>query len=83
MSTFKDYLWSREQRAPLVMERVDARTGRVKVRGEIWSARTSRPGTAYQAGTDVVVTAIDGATAVVDEPETTEGRTPASGTTGE
>jgi membrane protein implicated in regulation of membrane protease activity len=57
----------------LVMERVDARTGRVKVGGEIWSARTRRPGTEYQAGTGVVVTAIEGATAVVDEQQDTIG----------
>jgi membrane protein implicated in regulation of membrane protease activity len=53
----------------LVMERVDARTGRVKVGGEIWSARTRRPGTEFTAGTDLVVVAIEGATAVVDSPE--------------
>jgi membrane protein implicated in regulation of membrane protease activity len=68
----------------LVMERVDARTGRVKVGGEIWSARTRRPGTEFHAGTDLVVIAIDGATAVVDEqPDSSGGRTPASGATGE
>jgi membrane protein implicated in regulation of membrane protease activity len=68
----------------LVMERVDARTGRVKVKGEIWSARTLRPGTEFPAGTDLVVASIDGATAVVDEQaNTTGGRTTASGTTGE
>lgn len=68
----------------LVMERVDPRTGRVKVKGEIWSARTRRPGTEYPAGTDVVVTAIDGATAVVDEKtQPTESQTPQSGATGE
>jgi membrane protein implicated in regulation of membrane protease activity len=68
----------------LVMERVDARTGRVKVKGEIWSARTRRPGTEFHAGTDLIVMAIDGATAVVDEEaDGALGREPAPGTTGE
>ena len=67
----------------LVMERVDARGGRVKVKGEIWSARAHRPGTEFHAGTDLVVIAIDGATAVVDHPDGTTGGDPASGSTGE
>ncbi len=68
----------------LVMERVDTRTGRVKVSGEIWSARARRPGIEFQAGTDVVVTSIDGATAVVDEQQGAAGLgAPTSGTTGE
>lgn len=50
----------------LVVERVDARGGRVKIGGEIWSARTARPGTAFGAGEDLHVVAIEGATAVVD-----------------
>ena len=68
----------------LVMERVDARTGRVKVKGEIWSARARRPGTEFQAGTDLVVIMIDGATAVVDEhSDAAGGRSAPTGTTGE
>ena len=63
----------------LVMERVDARGGSVKIGGEIWSARVSRAGTEFLAGADLVVVAIEGATAVVDVP-TTE---PSSGSTGE
>lgn len=63
----------------LVMERVDSRGGRVKVGGEIWSARVRRAGTEFQAGTDLVVVAIEGATAVVDAPVTE----PSSGSTGE
>ena len=63
----------------LVMERVDGRGGRVKVGGEIWSARVSRTGTEFQAGTDLVVVAIEGATAVVDAPITE----PPAGSTGE
>jgi membrane protein implicated in regulation of membrane protease activity len=62
----------------LVVERVDARSGRVKIGGEVWSARTTRPGTTFGAGEDLEVIAIEGATAVVDRPsgqtsETTEG----------
>jgi membrane protein implicated in regulation of membrane protease activity len=51
----------------------------VKIGGEIWSARTSRPSTEFLAGADVVVVSIDGATAVVDAPSAE----PASGSTGE
>lgn len=50
----------------LVVERVDARGGRVKIGGEVWSARTARPGTTFGAGEDLHVVAIEGATAVVD-----------------
>ena len=63
----------------LVVERVDTRSGRVKIGGEIWSARTSRPGSEFLAGADLVVVSIDGATAVVDAT----GSEPASGSTGE
>lgn len=63
----------------LVVERVDARGGRVKIGGEIWSARVSRPGAEFLVGVDVVVRSIEGATAVVDVPNTE----PASGSTGE
>ena len=63
----------------LVMERVDGRGGRVKIGGEIWSARVSRPGTEFSAGADLVVVTIDGATAVVDAPNAE----PPAGSTGE
>ncbi len=63
----------------LVMERVDGRGGRVKIGGEIWSARVNRQGTEFPAGADLVVVSIEGATAVVDAP-TTE---PPTGSTGE
>lgn len=63
----------------LVVERVDARSGRVKIGGEIWSARARRAGTAFSTGEDLEVVAIEGATAVVDRPapqtEATEGET--------
>lgn len=63
----------------LVVERVDTRGGRVKIGGEIWSARVSHPGTEFLPGADLVVVSIDGATAVVDAPD----NEPASGSTGE
>jgi membrane protein implicated in regulation of membrane protease activity len=50
----------------VVLERVDRREGRVKVGGEVWSARTSDSATAFDPGADVVVVSIEGATAVVD-----------------
>ena len=50
----------------VVVESVDQRGGRVKIGGEIWSARARRVGTSYPPGADVTVSAIDGATAVVD-----------------
>ncbi|TQL03949.1 NfeD family protein [Cellulomonas sp. SLBN-39] len=43
---------------------VDGVTGRVKLAGEVWSARTA-DGTTLPPGTPVVVARIDGATAVV------------------
>jgi len=47
-----------------VLEQVTARDGRVKLRGEVWSARTEA-GEVLLAGADVEVVRIDGATAVV------------------
>ncbi|WP_299035513.1 NfeD family protein [uncultured Pseudokineococcus sp.] len=47
-----------------VLEQVTARDGRVKLRGEVWSARTES-GDVLLAGADVEVVRIDGATAVV------------------
>lgn len=63
----------------LVIERVDARTGRVKIGGEIWSARVRRPETEFAAGTEVIVNSIEGATAIVDAPSSE----PATGSLGE
>jgi len=47
-----------------VLEPVGPRDGRVKLRGEVWSARTEAGGV-LPAGADVEVVRIDGATAVV------------------
>ncbi len=53
----------------LVTEKVDAHTGRVKLRGEVWSARAYDPSDVIEAGRNVEVMHIDGATAVVYESE--------------
>jgi membrane protein implicated in regulation of membrane protease activity len=55
--------------AGLVLERVDARDGRVKLGGEIWSARAYDPSEVLEPGTSVEVARIDGATAVVYSSE--------------
>lgn len=41
------------------------RAGRVKLAGEVWTARAAEPGAVLPAGTTVSVVRIDGATAVV------------------
>ncbi len=50
----------------LVLERVTSLNGRVKVAGEVWSARTSEDGIAIEPGSRVSVAEIDGATVVVN-----------------
>jgi membrane protein implicated in regulation of membrane protease activity len=50
----------------VVVERVDGNGGRVKIGGEVWSAR-SLDDTVIEAGTRVQVAQIDGATALVYE----------------
>ncbi|MFW0790753.1 NfeD family protein [Gordonia sp. CPCC 205333] len=52
-------------RQAMVLEQVDERDGRVKIAGEIWSARTSHPADVFEVGASVLVVEIDGATAVV------------------
>ncbi len=49
----------------VVLERVDARGGRIKLNGEVWSARSLDAAQAYDVGQQVDVVDIDGATAVV------------------
>ncbi len=49
----------------VVIEAVDADNGRIKLAGEIWSARTLDEGARYEPGEKVSVFEIDGATAVV------------------
>ncbi|MEV6953600.1 NfeD family protein [Streptomyces sp. NPDC051183] len=52
-------------RSALVLERVDGSGGRIKLAGEIWSARTLDSDTSFEPGQSVDVVEIDGATAVV------------------
>ncbi len=50
--------------AEVLMDVTD-RAGRVKLVGEVWTARAAEPGAVLPAGTTVQVVRIDGATAVV------------------
>lgn len=52
-------------RQAVVVERTNGSGGRVKLAGEIWSARTYDPGHVLQPGTPVDVIEIEGATALV------------------
>jgi membrane protein implicated in regulation of membrane protease activity len=52
-------------RSALVVETVDAHHGRVRINGEVWSARAFTPGQVIPAGAVVDVFEIDGATALV------------------
>lgn len=52
-----------------VVSEVDARTGQVKIGGEVWSARALAEGAVFEPGRSVTVVEISGATAIVwDEP---------------
>lgn len=53
-------------REAVVLIDVTDRAGRVKLAGEVWTARAARPGLVLPAGTAVTVVRIDGANAVVD-----------------
>jgi len=50
----------------IVVQDVDIHGGRVKLSGEVWSARSARDGVVFPADTELRVVRIDGATAVVD-----------------
>ncbi|MBT2401652.1 NfeD family protein [Streptomyces sp. ISL-100] len=52
-------------RQAVVLERVDASGGRIKLAGEVWSARSLDTGQSFEPGQQVDVVEIDGATAVV------------------
>ena len=52
-------------RIAVVVEPVTWQGGRVQLASEIWSARTPTESESFEAGTDVLVTQIDGATAIV------------------
>lgn len=49
----------------LVLERVDSLGGRVKLAGEVWSARSYDGYSVFESGATVSVARIDGATALV------------------
>lgn len=49
----------------LVLERVDHDGGLIKIRGEVWTARTLSEGQSYEPGARVEVADIEGATALV------------------
>ncbi len=49
----------------VVLERVDAAGGRVRIGGEVWSARALDEGQVLEPGTNVQVAEIEGATALV------------------
>lgn len=49
----------------VVLERVDGSGGRIKLAGEIWSARSLDTQVAYEVGQEVDVVEIEGATAIV------------------
>jgi membrane protein implicated in regulation of membrane protease activity len=49
----------------VVLQQVDGRGGRVKIGGEEWSARSYVPDEVFEAGTEVEVAQIQGATALV------------------
>jgi membrane protein implicated in regulation of membrane protease activity len=51
----------------VVLQRVDAQGGRVKIGGEEWSARAYMPDQVIEEGTHVEVVKIEGATALVYE----------------
>ena len=54
-----------EGRHAVVLQRVAADAGQVKLDGEVWSARSFNAGDCYEPGDRVTVMHIDGATAVV------------------
>jgi len=49
----------------VVLERVDHAGGRIKLAGEVWSARSLDAEQVYEAGQEVDVVEIEGATAIV------------------
>jgi membrane protein implicated in regulation of membrane protease activity len=51
----------------LVLERIDAHGGRVRIGGEVWSARSFDESQVIEPGTSVEVVKIEGATALVYE----------------
>jgi len=56
-------------RSAVVSEPVDSRGGRIQLAGEVWSARAASDTAVFDTGAEVLVTRIDGATAVVTTKE--------------
>ncbi|HEY0216323.1 MAG TPA: NfeD family protein [Cellulomonas sp.] len=56
-------------RAAVVVAPTDGGGGRVKIAGEVWSARAGSEGQTLPTGTEVRVVRIDGATAVIEPVE--------------
>jgi membrane protein implicated in regulation of membrane protease activity len=54
-------------RPAVAVQDVDIHGGRVKLSGEVWSARAARVGAVFPEGAELRVVRIDGATAVVDD----------------
>jgi membrane protein implicated in regulation of membrane protease activity len=54
-------------RLAIVVQDVGVHGGRVKLSGEVWSARAARTGAIFPVGAELRVVQIDGATAVVDD----------------
>lgn len=52
-------------KSALVLDRIAQQQGRVKLDGEVWTARPFNDGDVYESGEQVTVMRIDGATAVV------------------
>ncbi|MFE9094849.1 NfeD family protein [Streptomyces sp. NPDC007264] len=52
-------------RQAVVLERVDGSSGRIKLAGEVWSARSLDTDRTYEVGEEVDVVDIEGATAIV------------------
>jgi len=67
-------------RTAVVVADVGPLGGRVKLAGEVWSARTARADALFPAGAEVHVIRIDGATAVVDGAPAPHHPTPPSTT---
>lgn len=57
-------------RVGIVVEPVAEFGGRIQLSGELWSARSATKAEHFEPGTEVLITAIDGATAVVTMKET-------------
>lgn len=68
-------------RPAVVVADVGSLGGRVKLSGEVWSARAARDDVVFPVGAEVRVVRIDGATAVVDYPPPTHRPPTPPGTT--